>query len=64
MYQQPSLISSQTALAFLPKLQQFRATGPIEEYKFDSIKPKKKLKEIKKVLLPEKKKILFVKLRI
>jgi len=61
MYQQPSLISSQTALAFLPKLQQFRATGPIEEYKFDSIKPKKKLKEIKKVLLPEKKKFLFVK---
>ena len=59
MYQQPNLISSQTALAFLPKLQQFRATGPIEEYKFDSIKPKKKLKEIKKVLLPEKKKFIF-----
>jgi len=59
MYQQPNLINSQTALAFLPKLQQFRATGPIEEYKFDSIKPKKKLKEIKKVLLPEKKKFIF-----
>ena len=59
MYQQPNLISNQTAIAFLPKLQQFRATGPIEEYKFDSIKPKKKLKEIKKVLLPEKKKFIF-----
>ena len=61
MYQQPNLISNQTALAFLPKLQQFRAAGQIEEYKYDSIKPKKKLKEITKVLMPEKKKILFVK---
>ena len=61
MYQQPNLISNQTALAFLPKLQQFRAAGQIEEYKYDSIKPKKKLKEISKVLMPEKKKILFVK---
>lgn len=60
MYQQPQLISNQTALAFLPKLQQFRATGPIEEYKYDAIKPKKKLKEIHKVLLPEKKKLLFI----
>ena len=61
MYQQPNLISNQTALAFLPKLQQFRAAGQIEEYKYDSIKPKRKLKEITKVLMPEKKKILFVK---
>jgi len=61
MYQQPNLISNQTALAFLPKLQQFRAAGQIEEYKYDSIKPKKKLKEITKVLMPEKKKILFIK---
>lgn len=60
MYQQPNLISNQTTLAFLPKLQQFRASGPIEEYKFDSIKPKKQLNEISKILLPEKKKILFV----
>ena len=42
----------------MPKLEQFRAAGPIEEYKFDSIKPKKKLKEISKILLPEKKKFI------
>jgi len=46
---------------FLPKLQQARASGPIEEYKFNNFKPKKKLKELRKVLLPEKKKFIFVK---
>jgi|TARA_R100001460_G_scaffold28225_3_gene56588 hypothetical protein len=59
MYQQPNLINTQQQRnAFLPKLEQFRAAGPIEEYKFDSIKPKKKLKEISKILLPEKKKFI------
>lgn len=62
MYQQPNLIQSQQMKsAFLPKLQQYRAVGPIEDYKFDALKPKKQMKEIKKVLLPEKKKILFLK---
>jgi len=62
MYQQPNLISSpQTKNLFLPKLQQFRASGGMEEYTFDALKPKKQLKEIKKVLLPEKKKFLFIK---
>ena len=46
---------------FLPKLQQARASGVIEEYKFDNFKPKKKLKELHKVLVPEKKKLLFIK---
>ena len=46
---------------FLPKLQQFRAGGNITEYRYDAIKPKKQLKEIKKVLLPEKKSFLKVK---
>ena len=60
MYQQPSLINSPTANnLFLPKIQQFRASGPIEEYVFDALKPKKKLKEIKKILIPEKKKFIF-----
>tara|TARA_R110000787_G_scaffold239318_1_gene345433 strand:- start:327 stop:953 length:627 start_codon:yes stop_codon:yes gene_type:complete len=60
MYQQPNLIASQkTSSLFLPKLQQYRASGPIEEYTYDALKPKKKLKEIKKVLLPEKKKFIF-----
>ena len=59
MYQQPNLINTQQQRnVFLPKLEQFRAAGPIEEYKFDSIKPKKKLKEISKILLPEKKKFI------
>lgn len=46
--------------AFLPKLQRARSAGIIEEYIYDEQKPKKKLKEIKKVLLPEKKKFLFI----
>jgi hypothetical protein len=62
MYQQPNLIQTQQAKnAFLPKLQQYRAVGPIEDYKYDALKPKKQMKEIRKVLLPEKKKILFLK---
>jgi len=64
MYQQPNLIMPQSPNVgnpFLPKLQQARASGPIEEYLFTEIKPKKKLKEIKKVLLPEKKKFLLIK---
>ena len=47
--------------AFLPKKLQARASGPVEEYKFDSVKPKKQLKEIRKVLLPEKKRFLGIK---
>jgi hypothetical protein len=50
-----------TPSSFLNKRQSFRAAGPIEEYHFDNIKPKKQLKEIRKVLLPEKKKFLFLK---
>ena len=46
---------------FLPKLLQARASGTIEEYIFTKLKPKKQLKEIKQVLLPEKKKFLFLK---
>ena len=76
-YQQPNLIGTNVSLQpnssnpsqlnsfsmnkFLPKLQQFRAGGNITEYTYDSIKPKKKLKEIKKVLLPEKKSFLKLK---
>ena len=64
MYQQPNLINTQQAKnAFLPKLQQYRAVGAIEDYKFDALKPKKQMKEIRKVLLPEKKQILFFKIR-
>lgn len=76
-YQQPNLIGTNVSVTpnssnpsqiqafslnkFLPKLQQFRAGGNITEYKYDAIKPKKQLKEIKKILLPEKKSFLKVK---
>ncbi len=60
MYQQPNLLNNaNTQKLFLPKLQQFRAAGSMEEYTYDALKPKKQLKEIKKVLLPEKKKFIF-----
>ena len=58
MYQQPQLVGMQTAqvpAAFLPSYLP-QECGPIEEYKYDSIKPEKQMKEIRKVLLPEKKK--------
>ena len=43
----PSQLNSFSMNKFLPKLQQFRAGGNITEYKYDAIKPKKQLKEIK-----------------
>ena len=77
MYQQPNLIGTNVPITsnqsnpsqlnsfsmnkFLPKLQQFRAAGNIAEYSYDSIKPKKKLKEIKKILYPEKKSFFKIK---
>lgn len=68
MYQQPNLIGTNISTQqnysmdkFLPKLQKFRSAGPIEEYLYDSIKPKKKLKEIRKVLFPQKKQFLKIK---
>jgi hypothetical protein len=39
-----------------------RSPGPIVEYQFFNVRPNRKLKEIKKVLLPERKKFLFKKL--
>ena len=47
--------------AFLPPLQRARASGPVEEYKCINIKPKKQLKELVKVLFPEKKSFLKIK---
>ena len=38
-----------------------RNPGPVMEYKYKNAKPKKQLKEIRKILLPEKKKFLFMK---
>jgi len=70
MYQQPNLIGTSIAPTsnhassinkFLPKLQKYRSAGPIEEYMYDSIKPKKKLKEIRKILFPQKKQFFKIK---
>ena len=69
MYQQPNLIGSQQMQptfnqlpsAFLPPLERARSAGQIEEYRYQSLKPKKQLREMKKILLPEKKKFLFIK---
>ena len=38
-----------------------RHSGPVTEYTYAAIKPKKQLKEIRKILLPEKKKFLGIK---
>ena len=38
-----------------------RNPGPVVEYKYKNARPKKQLKEIRKILLPEKKKFLFLK---
>ena len=51
MFQQPNLIgmntaSNNVAAEFLPPLQKARASGPIEEYKFFNVRPKRKLKEL------------------
>jgi len=45
--------------AFLPKRLAARSAGSVEEYHFTEIKPKKQLKEIRKVLVPEKKRFIF-----
>jgi len=62
MFQQPNLIANNPSLAssFLPPLMSARAAGPVSEYSFVQIKPKKMLKEITKVLNAEKKKFLFI----
>lgn len=43
MFQQPTLIgaNSTVGVAFLPPLAQARAAGPIDEYTFKEIKPKR-----------------------
>ena len=47
--------------AFLPRDKLARAPGSVMKYDFKAIKPKKQIKEIIKILLPEKKKLLFFK---
>lgn len=63
-YQPPSLIgasNSTIANSFLPPIPFARAVGPIIQYEYRSLKPKKQVKELLKVLWPERKKLLFMK---
>ena len=60
-YQPPSLIGATNATVanpFLPPIPFARAAGPIMNYEYQSIKPRKKIKEMLKILWPEKKRIL------
>ena len=63
----PSLIGATNATVntnsvnpFMDRLTTARAAGPIMAYEFKSLKPKKQLKEIVKVLKPEKKTFLKI----
>ena len=62
----PSLIGATNATVnagpnpFMDRLTAARAAGPIMAYEYKSLKPKKQLKEIVKVLKPEKKTFLKV----
>jgi len=66
MYQQPNMIGqnnmqSQGVAYGMTPLQQARASGIVQEYKFMAIKPKKQQKELIRVLRAEPKKLLFIK---
>ena len=63
-YQPPSLIGATNATVsnpFLPPIKYARAAGSIMKYEYKSSKPKKQLKEMIKVLWPERKKFLGIK---
>ena len=53
----PNMITTAQTQAFGSHKDMARAAGPIIPYEFREIKPKKQLKEIRKILLPEKKEI-------
>ena len=62
-YQPPSLIGAQSAAvgnAFLPPLKYARAAGSVMQYEYKSNKPKKQLKEMIKILWPERKRFLKI----
>jgi hypothetical protein len=55
----PNMISTAQTQQFGSHRDMARAAGPIIPYEFKELKPKKQLKEIRKVLLPEKKRFIF-----
>lgn len=58
----PNLIGAQSAHVganpFLDRFSSARAAGTVIQYEYKNLKPKKQLKEIIKILMPEKKKLL------
>ena len=58
-YQQPNLIGQQPVNPFEKPSKIARLAGPIMEYRFENTAPEKKLKELRKVLLPEKRRFIF-----
>lgn len=63
-FQPPNLIGATNAMVaggrFLDRFGQARAAGSIMQYEFQNLKPKKQLKEIIRVLKPEKKTFLKI----
>ena len=62
-YQLPSLIGAETPAAsnaFMDRFESARSAGSVTNYEYKSVKPKKQLKEIIKVLMPEKKTLLKI----
>ena len=62
-YQPPSLIGAQNANvgnAFLPPIKYARAAGSVMQYEYKSTKPKKQVKEMLKILWPERKSFLKI----
>jgi len=61
-FQPPSLIGATNAYVdsnpFLPPKEMARSAGSVIQYEYKSLKPKKQLKEIISVLLPERKRFL------
>lgn len=60
----PNLIGAQSAHVganpFLDRFSSARAAGTVIQYEYKNLKPKKQLKEIIKILMPEKKKFLKI----
>ena len=60
----PNLIGAQSAHVganpFLDRFSSARAAGTVIQYEYKNLKPKKQLKEIIKILMPEKKKLLKI----
>ena len=63
-FQPPSLIGATTPsvsnTAFMDRYEAARSPGSIMTYEYKNIKPKKQLKEIVKIMLPEKKRFLKI----